>query len=148
LISHVRNSRKGLIFSLTIKYCFISLIATLLSGCPFDVYRVELTPVTLQSPATSLSGFILQEQVNLNIGYGYERTLKVGTNWIPVGTIPYGDVFKSEDQVLTVEASNIYEAYIVVSNDEVVGFYLPVEDSYSPLVYKQALNIKNNITSH
>ncbi len=50
-----------------------------------------------------------------------------------VSPISYGDVYKTNDQILTVEGSNIYEAYIVVSSGKLVGFYLPVEQSYSPL---------------
>jgi hypothetical protein len=106
------------------------------------VYRVDLTPVSLEPPVASQSAFKLLEQVNLDIGHGYERTLKKGTNWTPVGTISYGEVFKTKDQVLTLEASNVYEAYIVVSYDNVVGFYLPVEDSYYPLKSKKTLSMK------
>jgi hypothetical protein len=36
-------------------------------------------------------------------------------------------VYATRDRVLTVEASNVHEAYIVVSNGKLVGFFLPVE---------------------
>lgn len=49
---------------------------------------------------------------------------------MPVGTDPHGDVYKTEDQILTVEASNVYEAFIVISAGDLVGFYLPVEDAF------------------
>jgi len=51
-----------------------------------------------------------------------------------------GVVYKSKDQVLTVEASNIYEANIVVLSNKLVGFYLPVEHTFSPLDSKVKLN--------
>jgi len=114
----------------------------LLTACAFDVYRADLTPVPLESPATSQRAFELQEQVDLDIGHGYKRTLKRGTIWTPVGTIPYGDVYKTSDQILTIEASNIYEAYIVISASEMVGFYLPVENAYSPLERNATLSVK------
>jgi len=81
--------------------------------------------------------------VDLEIGHGYKRTLKSGTTWTPLGTISYGDVYKTKDQVLTIEASNIYEACIVVSAGELVGFYLPVENAYYPLEENKALSIKS-----
>ena len=59
--------------------------------------------------------------------------------WIFVGSLPQGDVFKSRDQILTIEGSNIYEAYIVVVSDNLVGFYLPAEGTFSPL--KKPLNL-------
>jgi hypothetical protein len=46
---------------------------------------------------------------------------------------PQGDVFRTADQVLTVEASHIHEAYIVVWGSMLRGFYLPVEGTFSPL---------------
>ena len=73
---------------------------------------------------------------------GYSRKLKQGTTWNYVGTVMYGDVYKTNDQILTVEGSNIYEAYIVVSNDKLVGFYLPAEESYSPLSKPKELQLK------
>ena len=68
--------------------------------------------------------------------------MKKGTTWDFVGTISSGDVFRTKDQILTVEASNIHEAYIVVSSDKLVGFYLPVEKSFSPLSAAPELRMK------
>jgi hypothetical protein len=53
--------------------------------------------------------------------------------WHPAGALPQGGVFKTQDQVLTVEGSNIHEAYIVVKEARLVGFYLPANGTYSPL---------------
>jgi len=128
--------------------CAASFSFLLLTACAFDVYRVDLTPVPLEAPAASQSAFELQEQVDLDIGNGYRRTLKRNTIWTPVGSIPNGDVYKSRDQILTIEASNIYEAYIVVSGNEMVGFYLPVEDAYYPLEKKATLSKKTIAPTH
>jgi len=64
---------------------------------------------------------------------GYERTLKKHTRWECVGQVTQGQVYRTRDQVLTVEASHVYEANIVVSSGHLVGFYLPVERTFSPL---------------
>ena len=58
-----------------------------------------------------------------------------------MGTIPEGDVYKSKDQVLSVECSNIHEAYLVISQDSVVGFYLPVEKGFVKLNKAITLNL-------
>ena len=93
----------------------------------------------MQSPKISWK---LVKDVEVSLGTGYSRQLKSGTKWDYVGTVEQGDVFKTNDQILTVEGSNIFEAYIVLSGDNIVGFYLPVEKSYSPLATPQKLQIE------
>ena len=105
----------------------------LLNGCAFDLVHVKQIPTSLESSNVPPNSFELEEQVTCSLGTGYDRTLKAKTKWDCVGKISYGDVFRTKDQVLTVEASNIYEAYIVISSGKLVGFYLPVENSFSPL---------------
>ena len=89
------------------------------------------------------NSFELQQEVKVRLPTGYSRVLKKGTKWDLVGTISHGDVYKTKDQVLTVEASNTHEAYIVVSSGKLVGSYLPVERSFSPLG-SVSLPIKEN----
>ena len=108
-------------------------LAILLSSCAFDLVHVKQIPTQIESTHLSKRPFKLEKEVNVSLGTGYGRELKQGTRWHYVGTISYGDVYKTNDQILTVEGSNIYEAYIVVSSGKLVGFYLPVEQSYSPL---------------
>jgi len=108
-------------------------LAILLSSCAFDLVHVKQIPTQIESTHLSKRPFKLEKEVNVSLGTGYSRKLKQGTKWNYVGTISYGDVYKTNDQILTVEGSNIYEAYIVVSSGKLVGFYLPVEQSYSPL---------------
>jgi hypothetical protein len=75
--------------------------------------------------------FVLSRDVPLrHAPCGYSRTLRKGTHWKLVGALPQGEVFKPEDQVLTLECSNIFEAYLVVSEKRLVGFYLPVERGF------------------
>ena len=122
-----------------LSWIFISL---LVSSCAFDVYRIKLTPTQIDASTATKPSFMLSEDVTLNIGYGYERHLKKGSAWRHVGSISYGDVYHSKDQILTIEASNIYEAYLVISVRTLVGFYLPVEDAYTPLASPTPLPLK------
>jgi hypothetical protein len=124
-------------------YFLIScLLGILLNACAFDVVHVKQIPTKIESTNLSKTSFELEKEVNVDPGQGYRRKLKQGTKWNYVGTVSYGDVFKTKDQILTIEASHIYEAYIVVSSGKLVGFYLPVERSYSPLDDPQVLYMK------
>ena len=119
----------------------------LISACAFDLVHVKQIPTQIESTRLSKSSFELLDEVNIYLYGGYTRKLKKGTIWHYVGTISYGDIFKTDDQILTVEASNIYEAYIVISSSNIVGFYLPVEKSYSPLNEPKELKVRevNNV---
>ena len=59
--------------------------------------------------------------------------------------VPYGhaqgEVYKSRDQVLTVEGYHVHEAYLVVASDELMGFYLPVEHNFAPISPTRHLHI-------
>ena len=115
----------------------------LLTGCAFDVVHVKQFPANLDSGQAPKNSCFLEKEVNVDLGTGYSRTLRPGTRWDYAGSIPQGEVFKTKDQILTVEASHIHEAYIVVSSGKLVGFYLPVEKTFSPLNAPQELSMKN-----
>ena len=109
------------------------LLSTLLAACAFDVVKLDLVPATLAPPQTTATSLTLRASAIVELSTGYARTLKTGTVWHSAGSLPEGDVFKTQDQVLTVEGSNIHEAYIVVKGTRLVGFYLPANGTYSPL---------------
>lgn len=114
-------------------------IAVLVS-CAFDVIHVKQQPVQIQSDGAK-SPFYLARTETFPLGTGFTRTLRRGTEWDYVGALSQGGVYRSRDQVFTVEASNIHEAYLVVSEETLIGFYLPVERTYSPISKPIALTI-------
>lgn len=118
------------------------LVGLLLNGCAFDIAHVKQLPAQIQSTGISKEPFELEKEVDVNLDTGYSRKLKKGTKWNYVGTMQYGDIFKTNDQILTVEAANIHEAYIVVSSGKLVGFYLPAVKTYSPLSNTKDLFMK------
>lgn len=117
-------------------------IAAVLSSCAFDLVQVKQISARIEATHSLKSPFELEEELKVSLGTGYSRVLKKGTKWHPVGVIPSGDVYRTNDQVLTVEASNIHEAYIVVSAGKLVGFYLPVEGTFSPISDPRDLEMK------
>jgi hypothetical protein len=116
-------------------------LVLMLNACAFDVVRLKHIPVELQASSGCVDKFTLAHDTKVDAGPGYSRVLKSGTRWDCVGRIPQGKVFKTKDQILTVEASNVFEANIVVKDQQLVGYYLPVERSFSPLDEPQKLPV-------
>lgn len=118
------------------------LLCLVLTACAVDVFHVKQLPTQIEIKKAEKSGFKLDKEVAVKLDTGYNRTLKKGSRWTYFATITQGDVFKTGDQVLTVEAANIHEAYIVVSANKLIGFYLPVERTFSPLSEPLELSLK------
>jgi len=106
----------------------------LLAGCAVSHTPTELTPLAITEHTKQQT---LTNQLTFELGTGYSRTLKAGSQWISIGRVPQGEVYKPYKDVFTLEGANVHEAYLVVDTGRLIGFYLPVERGYSPL--KQAL---------
>lgn len=100
-------------------------------GCAFDVSHVKLVPANYTAVTPPGEAFVLTHETKVSLGTGFPTRLKAGTRWTQTGTIESGKVFTTKDQIVTVEASNIFEAQLVVANGCVTGFYLPVEKKSS-----------------
>lgn len=118
-------------------------VAFALGGCMFNVVSVKQTPTTFTALASQPRQVQLLLEVRASIGTGFTTWLKTGTSWKQVGTISEGDVLTTADQVVTVEASHIHEAYIVLRGDQLVGFYLPVEKTFAPVKTILPLKLKS-----
>jgi hypothetical protein len=100
------------------------------AGCAAEIVRrpAQLTPMTGQAGAT----IEIAEDASITVGPGYERVIGRGSTWKRIGHLVEGEVYKPVDRVFTVEGKHIHEAYLVLSGNRVVGFYLPVERAFSP----------------
>ena len=128
----ILGMRGRLMFTKWQPVCAGILCAVLLSGCAFDVISIRQTPANYQATPGSQQAWSLGEPVKVSLKQGHATDLKKGTNWRQTGRIEQGDVFQTVDQIVTVEASNQYEAQLVVSGNMAVGFYLPVEHTFTP----------------
>jgi hypothetical protein len=121
----------------------------LLTGCAFDVTHVKQLPVAFASNTENTEIFILNHDVKATLGTGFATRLKAGTRWQQDGNTEYGKVFATKDQIVTVEASNTYEAELVVSNQYITGFYLIVEKTFAPVTRPIHIEIQtSNLNSN
>jgi hypothetical protein len=117
----------------------------LCTACAFDLASVSYTSAVFQPSQLPSPTLVLSEDISLtDTPCYYARTLRKTTRWDQVGTIPEGDVLRSKDQVLTVECSNVHEAYLVMSGSKLIGFFLPVERGFIP--YSSPLELPGTLT--
>ena len=75
----------------------------------------------------------LSKSLDIKFDTGYARQVKQDSQWVRIGSIAQGDVYKPHQDVFTLEGAHIHEAYWVVKNSLLVGFYLPFEQGFSAL---------------
>ena len=106
-------------------------LAIALIGCAAEVVR---RPVDLSDYAAQASRVhVATAAVAFKLDSGYPRQIAAGTEFADFGAIPQGRVLRPANATLTVEGAHMHEAYAVVHDGRLVGFYLPVERSFSPL---------------
>jgi hypothetical protein len=113
----------------------LSLVALLLGSCAPTVVQetTEFTPGVGKT-------FRLMQAAEVALTTGYSTTLRANTTWQLVGTVTQGEVYRTRDQVVTLEGAHIHEGYIVVDQGMLVGFYLPVERTFSPVTPSMRLS--------
>lgn len=94
-----------------------------------------------QSQAVRQIRVLKAAQVTLDTGY--KREIALNSIWRSVGNVPQGQVFRPFQTVFTIEGRQVHEAYLVISDATLVGFYLPGESNYSALSNHVALTLGN-----
>ncbi|NRF65904.1 hypothetical protein HLB44_02770 [Aquincola sp. S2] len=109
----------------------ITFALALLSACATSI---DTTPVSFRpAPGASAPELTLDRAVEIRLPTGYTRTLASGSRWRHVGDVAQGRVFRPIDAVFSIEGRQVHEAYLVIADRSLVGFYLPGESAYSPL---------------
>jgi hypothetical protein len=125
---------------------FITLILTLyfFDGCAMDLTSVNYSRRSLTVASPSRPSWSLKEPADIPLKSWNTTKLRSGTKWDYVGSIAEGDVYSTEDQVVTAVGSNTYEANITLKGDEIVGLYLPVEEAFvdisKPVTISRTIN--------
>ena len=105
-------------------------IVLMITGCCFDLTHVKYVPVVIEIKTPSKSVWMLTEKIDVPLKSWSTTKLKPSTKWEYIGTIEQGEVYKTKDQIVTVRGSNTFEAYLVISEEQIVGFYLPIEKGF------------------
>ncbi len=113
----------------TIKIVCISLLVGFLFSCSANQIQLQSQIVSSIAEDTD-TVFVLKEEVIVKASNVKATTLKAGTRWSKVGSIDKGAVYCTKDQVVIVNSFNVHEGYIVVDQDKVVGYYLPIENTF------------------
>ncbi|HSD61079.1 MAG TPA: hypothetical protein VLC55_09520 [Burkholderiales bacterium] len=110
--------------------------------CASDVPR-HPSVLRESAPTNPAEVITIPSNIVVEVGTSYPRTIKGGSRWIPVGVLREGRVYKSADSVFTLEGAHVHEAYLVIDEDILVGFYLPVEKAFAPMESKPSINKAN-----
>lgn len=110
-------------------------LSAVLCGCAVQ----QTATVISLSPVADRPELTLSSPLALQLSTGYHRTLKQGSRWTQIGSVPQGDVYKPYRDVFTIEGAHIHEAYLVVDKGMLVGFYLPAERSYTDLAQRKPI---------
>lgn len=116
------------------RLCATLLAAALLCACASEVVRqpvAEMQPVLTSTPSLKYA----QAKVRPVFSSGYARFIEQGSAWQLVGKLPQGDVYAPSGGIIfTASGAHSHEAYLIVNKGLLVGFYLPVEKAFSPLM--------------
>lgn len=112
----------------------------LVSGCATEVSRAPADLAAVSQ--TQARRIVTVQPIDITLDSGYRRTIKAGVVLLEFGNISAGQVYKPINTIFTVEGKHMHEAYIVLRNERVVGFYLPVEKAFSPLSQPVVLSTK------
>lgn len=114
----------------------VGLAMTACAAVHYAPTQLDPIPATAAAPVRTLA-----RDTSITFDTGYQRQLKAGSSWQRVGTVPQGEVYRPVQDVFTVEGANMHEAYLIVRNDQLVGFYLPAEHGFSALGKPQPLRL-------
>jgi hypothetical protein len=114
--------------------CVIALaVCLILNAC---AQKVEFTPAPLLFPeATAIDGSAdVTLPVAVEIRSNYSGQLTTQSRWRRAGRLPEGNVYRRIGSVNSIRVDEqMSEAYLVVRANMLVGYYLPVQSTFSPL---------------
>jgi hypothetical protein len=116
------------------------LLVLVICGCAGEIVR---QPRDLSSvPQAEQKRYVASRPATLRLDSGYNRTISAGTQFTQIGRIKEGAVLKPLSTTFTVEGAHMHEAYPVLDDRRIVGFYLPVERAFTPLSQSTLLFIE------
>lgn len=119
------------VFVFRLLVSFIAIAFSLL-GCASEMVRTQ-TRMNETDSSQQRRVITFVDNVVIKLSSGYSREIAKDSKWLLVGTTKEGNIFKPTDTVFTIEGAHVREAYLAISNNRLIGFYIPGENSFSPL---------------
>lgn len=111
-----------------------------LAGCmSLSVRPTTYTPVPA---ATAVQPLRLAKAVAAPLTNDATVMLAEGSQWSPAGSIPQGLVYRKLGGTLMIDAKRLREAYPVVADNKLVGFYFPGESAFTPVTYATTMDLE------
>jgi hypothetical protein len=104
---------------------------------------IATAPATIEvtQPSAAARRIQILMATTVRLDTGYSRTLADKSVWSRIGRMPQGDIYRPVGTTFTIEGRQVHEAYLVIRDKTLVGFYLPGEQNYSPLSTAVPLNL-------
>jgi hypothetical protein len=104
---------------------------------------IATAPATIEvtQPSAAARRIQILMATTVRLDTGYSRTLADKSVWSRIGRMPQGDIYRPVGTIFTIEGRQVHEAYLVIRDKTLVGFYLPGEQNYSPLSTAVPLNL-------
>jgi hypothetical protein len=144
IISHELSKRPAMREPIHLRKFWPAFCATVIVlGC---APIIPTRPATIEPQPGSVPSHTVKLLASAEIALdtGYFRTLADKSIWRPVGRLPQGTVYRPVGTIFTIEGRQVHEAYLVIRDSKLVGFYLPGEQNYSPMSNAVPLNLGEN----
>lgn len=105
------------------------LIAAAIVGCT----SIDHSPAGPMATPARTESRTLVEPVRLVVAGARVVEVESGTVFDVVGEITEGEVLAPRGRGLVLTGPHSYEAYLVVADGRATGFYLPVENAFTPV---------------
>jgi len=135
-------SNKNLMRIISISSALVAGVFILSACAPSVSYRPAY--ISQQVAPSAPAMLRLAESVEVEFDTGYRRVVSAGTHWLIAGDIPEGRVLRPYNSVFTVEGDQNHEAWLVVKDEVLQGFYLPAERAFTPL--RKKINMQFSTT--
>jgi hypothetical protein len=118
-------------------------LVLVLAACaaPIQAVDAQLAPLPAGQSGRQIQ---LQREAVVQLSTGRRRPLAMGSRWDAVGKLPQGVVYRPTEGSFLLVGRDVHEAYLVIQDSVLQGFYLPGESRYSPLSPALPLSIGVN----
>lgn len=106
-------------------------VGIMLGGCGATVDKRFSTMEPSQEDG--VRSLFIPREMTVTMREGKDKTLKLGSRWDLIGLIEEGEIYRPINQQVVIDEADLGSACLVVTGEELVGFYSPQESAFIPL---------------